>query len=339
MRKLVREAVLYESLPGGRTRCQACARRCVAAPGQAGICGVRVNEDGRLMAPWGFVSGAALDPIEKKPFFHVLPGALAFSFGMYGCNLRCSFCQNWHLSTAAGPENDPEEMPAELIVSEAAGLGAAAVVSTYNEPLITAEWAAAVFSKAKEKGLRTGFVSNGYATAESVAFMKPRLDMWKVDLKSMDAAKYREVCGADLKLALEGLGLIKDSGVWLEVVTLLIPGFNDSDAEVAAMADHLRGLSPDIPWHLTAFHPAHRLRDAVPTPPDTLLRARDIALKKGLRFVYCGNLPLPMTGAENTFCPACGRMLVERGGYTVTANYVKGGACPCGQKIPGIWWD
>jgi len=334
---LTREAALYERLPGGKTRCLACAHYCVSAPGGTGRCGVRSNEGGTLKAPWGYVSGAAPDPIEKKPFFHVLPGARTLSFGMLGCNFHCGFCQNWQIADikAGGDRRYLETTPEELAESAFSG-GAKVVVSTYNEPLITSEWAAAVFAAAKKKKLRTAYVSNGYATKEGAAYLRPVLDFWKTDLKSFSEENYRKVCGAELSKVLQGIELIKASGFWLEVVTLIIPGFNDSDAELEKMAGFIAGLSRDIPWHLTAFHPDYKMADTPPTPARTLLRARELAARKGLRYVYCGNIQ--GVNGQDTVCPACGRKLIEREGFEVTANLLGGkGTCPCGEKVPGVW--
>lgn len=334
--ELTREAALSVKAAGG-ARCLACAHECLVAPGGSGICGVRFNDGGRLLAPWGYVSGAAPDPVEKKPFFHALPGARTLSFGMYGCNFRCGFCQNWHISDlGAGGPPSPEKISAAGLAGAAASAGARLLISTYNEPLITAEWAAAVFAEGKKLGLRAGFVSNGYATPEAAALLRPVMDLWKVDLKTFSKASYSKVCGARLDRVLDGIGLIKAAGFWLEVVTLLIPGFNDSDGEIGEMAGFLAGLSPEIPWHLTAFHPDYKMTDAEPTPPETLYRARGIALEKGLRFVYCGNIP----GArgQDTACPACGRTVIKREGFAVKENLLgPGGACPCGRRLPGVW--
>ncbi|PKM96736.1 MAG: AmmeMemoRadiSam system radical SAM enzyme [Elusimicrobia bacterium HGW-Elusimicrobia-3] len=335
--QLSREAALSEKLAGGRVRCLACAHRCAVPEGGTGICGVRFARGGALRAPWGYVSGAAPDPVEKKPFFHVLPGARTLSFGMYGCNFRCGFCQNWQLSdlgSAAGAE--PEEVSAAELAAAAKGAGARLLVSTYNEPLITAEWAAAVFAEGKKLGLRAAFVSNGYATPEAAALLRPVMDFWKVDLKCFSPENYSKVCGARLDRVLDGIRVIREAGFWLEVVTLLIPGFNDSDGEIEKMAGFIAGLSPDIPWHLTAFHPDYKMAAARPTPPETLARARSLGLAAGLRYVYCGNV----RGAQgqHTACPACGKEVIKREGFAVTANLLgPGGACPCGQKIPGVW--
>jgi len=335
--ELSREALLCERLSGGRARCLACAHRCVVPEGGDGICGVRFNRGGRLQAPWGYVSGAAPDPIEKKPFFHVLPGARTLSFGMFGCNFRCSFCQNWEISgikTAAGLL--PQETSAGALTAAAAQSGAKLLVSTYNEPLITAEWAAAVFAEGKKKKLRAAFVSNGYATPEAAALLRPVMDLWKVDLKGFSRENYAKVCGASLDRTLEGIGFIKAAGFWMEIVTLVIPGFNDSDKELGAMAGFIAGLSRDIPWHLTAFHPDHLMTDRAATPAAALYRARDIALAKGLRHVYCGNVP--GASGQDTLCPACGLAVVKREGFSVKQNLLgPEGTCSCGEKIPGVW--
>ncbi len=336
--KFSKEALLYEKLAGRKTRCLACAHRCVAPAGGAGRCGVRVNEGGVLMAPWGYISGAAADLVEKKPFFHVLPGSRTLSFGMFGCNLKCDFCQNWELSGTGGNSSSPLETTPEDLVREARARGLGTLVSTYNEPLITAEWAAGIFTAAKAGGLRTAFVSNGYATREAAAFLRPCLDFWKVDLKSFNAGRYQAVCGGELEKVKTGIETIATAGFWVEAVTLLIPGFNDSEEETVEMAAYLAGLSRDIPWHLTAFHPHHRMTATPPTPPATLMRAREIAMKKGLRYVYCGTIPNQSGGLEDTRCPACTAKVVERTGFTVTANRLgREGKCACGQLIPGLW--
>jgi pyruvate formate lyase activating enzyme len=335
--ELSRPAALQEQLGGGKTRCLACAHRCVPAPGSSGLCGARFNDGGTLKAPWGYVSGFSPDPVEKKPFFHVLPGARTLSFGMFGCNFRCSFCQNWQISDVKSARGlVPEPAAPRELAAAAVTAGAKLLVSTYNEPLITAEWGAAVFAEGKKKGVRGAFVSNGYATPESVRFLRPAMDFWKVDLKGFDEGKYAAVCGARLAGVLDGIKLIREAGFWLEVVTLVIPGYNDSDAELGAMAAFLAGLSKDIPWHLTAFHPDHRMTDARPTPPETLARARELALSRGLRYVYCGNIP--GAAGQDTACPACGEAVIRREGFAVRQNLLgPGGVCPCGRKLPGVW--
>jgi pyruvate formate lyase activating enzyme len=332
---------LTQSLDGGRVRCLACGHRCLIPAGKRGICKVRRNEGGTLRVPFGYVAGLAVDPIEKKPFHHLRPGASALSFGMLGCDLHCPWCQNWLTSqalrdgTAAGRLIDisPRDL-ADLAVMR----GAPVITSTYNEPLITADWAAAVFDAARERGLLTSFVSNGHGTPEVLDFLAPRLDAMKVDLKSFRQEGYREAGGvlAHVLATIEGLVA---RGIWCEVVTLVIPGFNDSDGELAEMASFLAHTSPDIPWHVTAFHPDYRYADRVPTPPATLLRAFEIGRAAGLRYVYPGNLPGGVGDRESTFCPSCGRILVGRRGYRISPVRIgPDGKCPdCGAKIAGLW--
>jgi pyruvate formate lyase activating enzyme len=336
-----RLAELWKPLDRNRVECYACGHRCPIAPGFSGVCKVRFNRDGRLYAPWGYVNGACADPIEKKPFFHALPGARAFSFGMLGCDLHCGYCQNWVSSQALRDVRSSLDFqpasPAEL-VNLARRQGAAAVVSTYNEPLITAEWAVSVFREAKAAGLTTGFVSNGNATPEVLEYIRPWVDLYKVDLKSFDDRRYHEL-GGRLGPILDSIGRIHRMGFWLEVVTLIVPGFNDSDEELGRLAAFLAGISRDIPWHVTAFHQDYKMQGPEDTPPETLVRAAAIGRAAGLNFVYAGNLPGRTAGLENTLCPGCGGLLVERLGFRVLRNRVSTeGACPdCSRVIPGIW--
>lgn len=337
----VRESDLVEPLDGGRIRCLACGHRCPIFDGQSGVCKVRFHRDGKLYVPWGYVAGAHCDPIEKKPFFHVRPGSAAFSFGMLGCDLHCGYCQNWITSQAI---RDPEavapiaETTPEELVRAALAAGAHSIVSTYNEPLITAEWAVAVFREAKAAGLVTGFVSNGNATPEVLEHLRAWLDLYKVDLKSFNPKNYREL-GGRLEPILDSIRRIHELGCWLEVVTLVVPGFNDSDEELAEIAGFLAGISPDIPWHVTAFHPDYKMTEPGGTPAATLLRAAEIGRHAGLRYVYAGNLPGALPGQENTNCPSCGLTLVRRHGFRVLENRLtEAGRCPsCRTEIPGRW--
>ena len=345
MRKFSSPAELSEKLVDGKTRCLACAHKCVIAPGGSGVCKVRFNEGGSLKVPWGYVSGLGLDPIEKKPFFHVLPGALTFSFGMLGCNFKCSFCQNYLTSqalrdpacSAAGIE--PAD-PASL-ASGAREAGASFIVSTYNEPLITAEWGVAVFKEARKHGIRGAYVSNGYASPEALDYIRPHVDIYKADLKTFSDENYLKTAGGNLADVLKAIELIYAKGFWLEIVTLLIPGFNDSPEELASLAGYISGISKDIPWHVTAFYPTYQMTDRGSTPPETLLMARDIGLKKGLKYIYTGNIP--GQGFEDTRCPSCGKALVTRRGFRILSNAIKvtkkgKGLCGnCLAAIPGIW--
>jgi len=339
----VREGDLWEPIDDRRIRCFACGHCCPIFEGQAGVCKVRFNRGGKLQVPWGYVEGVQCDPIEKKPFFHVLPGALAFSFGMLGCDLHCSYCQNWVTSQAIRDKHAVaswQRMTPERVAQLALRSGAAAVVSTYNEPLITAEWAVAIFREAKAAGLMTGFVSNGNATPQVLEYIRPWVDLYKVDLKSFDDRHYREL-GGRLQPILDSLCRIHEMGFWLEVVTLIVPGFNDSDEELKGMAGYLAGISCDIPWHVTAFHPDYKMTGPPATPAETLIRAARIGRKAGLRYVYAGNQPGGVGELENTICPQCGMTLIRRRGYRILCNeLVETGRCPaCRASIPGCWAD
>jgi len=338
----VRESDLYEKLDRNRVRCFACGHCCPIPDGQPGVCKVRFNRGGTLYVPWGYVGGIQCDPIEKKPFFHAYPGALAYSFGMLGCDLHCAYCQNWVTSQALrdpGAVSPPLGATPQELVEQALDLGAKVIVSTYNEPLITSEWAVAVFREAKAAGLITGYVSNGNATPQVLEYLRPWVDLYKVDLKSFDDRHYRQL-GGRLEPILDSIRRLHAMGFWLELVTLIIPGFNDSDEELTRMAEFLAGISPDIPWHVTAFHKDYKMTDPDDTPPETLLRAARIGKRAGLRFVYAGNLPGRTEDWENTQCPNCRTLLIERCGFRVLRyNLTATGACPsCGHAIPGRWY-
>ena len=341
LREYTREGELYSPLDGNRIRCLACGHRCPVTEGQPGVCKVRFNQNGKLLVPWGYVAGAAADPIEKKPFYHVHPGSTAFSFGMLGCDLHCSYCQNWFTSqTIRDPRAvaSPRVTTPEALVEAAVDHGAVSVVSTYNEPLITAEWAVAVFREAKAAGLLTGFVSNGNATPEVLEYLRPHLDLFKVDLKSFSPKNYRAL-GARIEPILTSIRQIHEMGFWMEIVTLVVPGFNDGDEELKQIADFLVEISPDIPWHVTAFHQDYKMTGPPNTPPETLARAAGIGRQAGLRYVYAGNLRGMAGDLENTRCHNCGRTLVKRTGFYVSeVQLAPGGKCPsCSASIPGVW--
>ncbi len=339
--ELTREGVICERLQNGAVRCHACGHRCFIPEGRPGICKVRFNDGGVLRVPWGYVGALQCDPIEKKPFFHALPGALALSFGMLGCDFHCAYCQNWITSQAirdAKAVAMPERLSPADLVTLANRNKAAILASTYNEPLITSEWAVAIFKQAVEAGLVCAYISNGNGTEQVLDYIRPYVRLYKVDLKSFRDRSYREL-GGTLKNVLDTIALLKAKGFWVEIVTLLIPGFNDSDGEITDIARFLAGMSPDIPWHVTAFHKDYRMTDPDNTPPSALLRAAAIGRQEGLRFVYAGNIPGAVGDFENTRCPGCGAILVGRAGYRILDYRVtRDGTCPdCGTAIPGLW--
>jgi pyruvate formate lyase activating enzyme len=328
------EGELYERLPRGRVRCLACGHRCVIFPGRRGICRVRFNEDGMLRVPWGYVGALQCDPTEKKPFNHVLPGSRTLTFGMLGCDFHCPYCQNWLTSQAlrdpaAGAE-PRATTPAELVAA-ARRQGARLVGSSYNEPLITSEWAVAVFREARAAGLRTCYISNGNATPEALAYLRPWTDCYKIDLKAFSDRNYRFL-GGTLESVTRSIRMVHEAGFWLEVVTLIVPGYNDSAHELRAAAEFIASVSP--------FNKDYKMTDPENTPPETLLRAARSGEHAGLRYVYAGNAPGRVGKYEHTFCHHCGALLVERLGYLLLRDRLSpnGGRCPdCGTAIPGIW--
>jgi pyruvate formate lyase activating enzyme len=338
------EGELYETLAENETRCHACGHRCLIRDGKRGVCQVRFNEKGVLRVPWGYVAGLQNDPIEKKPFSHVLPGANALTFGMLGCDYHCGFCQNWLTSQAL--REPASEVAAQFIrkitpkeiAAYARRTKASVVVSSYNEPLITSEWAAAIFKEAKQAGLMCAYVSNGNNTSEVMEYLSPYLDAYKVDLKCMSDKNYRTL-GGTLQNTLDGIKRARDLGLWVEVVTLVIPGFNDSNEELWEAARFLAGLSVDIPWHVTAFHKDFKMIAPDNTDPQTLIRAAEIGREAGLRYVYAGNLAGNVGEYETTCCPRCNYQLVKRSGYVIQKYKITDeGKCPkCGEKIAGLW--
>jgi pyruvate formate lyase activating enzyme len=326
----------------GHVRCVACGHRCRLGPGRRGICKVRFNDRGRLRVPFGYVAaGLASDPVEKKPFFHVYPGSDALTFGMLGCDFHCAYCQNWVASQALRDEESLAplvELTPGQIVKAARRAGARLVVSSYNEPLITAEWAVAVFEPAREAGLACAFVSNGNATPEALDFLRPWIVAYKIDLKGFHDQRYRTL-GGTLGNVTDGIRQVHQRGLWLEVVTLIVPGFNDSDAELRDLAQFLASVSCDIPWHVTAFHPDYKMTGPSATGARQLERAAEIGADAGLRFVYAGNLPGRVGPWEDTWCPRCRELLIERTGYLIRSYRITSDRkCPtCEYVIPGIW--
>lgn len=337
---------LYQPLPNGDLRCFACGHRCLIRPGRRGICQVRFNRDGQLMVPWGYAAALQVDPIEKKPFFHFLSGSNALTFGMLGCDFHCDYCQNWFTSqTMRNPASDEavnyiRKISPEQVAQLAVRSGAQVVVSSYNEPLITSEWAAAIFRQALVAGLKCAFVSNGNATPEALQYLRPYLSAYKVDLKTMQDKHYRQLGGV-LQHVLDTIRMAHESGLWVEVVTLVVPGFNDSTQELLDAARYIASVSPDIPWHVTGFHPDYKMTDTPATTANTLLRAAEIGEESGLRYVYTGNLPGRTKDYENTRCAKCQSSLISRRGYTIQGYHLTArGTCPnCGEPLPGIWTE
>lgn len=327
----------------GKVRCLACGHRCLLGEGRRGVCKVRFNHGGTLRVPHGYIAGLAADPVEKKPFFHVLPGNDALTFGMLGCDFHCAYCQNWLTSQALRDEQAGGHLRAatpEQLVATARRADAKLIVSSYNEPLITAEWAVAIFQAAREAGFVCAMVSNGNATPEVLDYVQPWIAAFKVDLKTFQDRPYRQL-GGTLANVTRTIEAVYHRGLWLEVVTLLIPGFNDDPQELREMAAFLAGVNPNIPWHLTAFHPDYRMTAPRATQVGDLLKAVEIGRQAGLHFVYAGNLAGRVDEWENTRCPGCGETLIVRHGFQVLSCKLDAdGRCPgCQTEIPGLWGD
>ncbi len=337
------EALLYEKEPDGMVRCHLCGHRCHIADGRRGLCGVRENRGGTLQTlVYGRLVAGNIDPIEKKPLFHLMPGSLSYSIATVGCNFRCRFCQNAdiaqmpadHEGRIAGSEASPEQ-----VVSAAIGSGCRSIAYTYTEPTVFFEFALDTARLARQKGLRNLWVSNGYMTPEALALIGPLLDGANIDLKGYSERYYTAFCGARLTPVLETLRGMKAMGIVLEVTTLVVPGLNDSDTELTALTGFLsRELGAETPWHVSRFHPTYRLLDRPATPRATLVRAREIGLAAGLHHVYIGNLP--GDEGEATFCHKCRELLIDRQGFQVKANRLREGCCPqCHSPLYGTALD
>uniref|UniRef100_I2Q558 Pyruvate-formate lyase-activating enzyme n=1 Tax=Desulfovibrio sp. U5L TaxID=596152 RepID=I2Q558_9BACT len=332
-------AALWKPLPDGRVSCRLCAHFCRIEDGARGLCGVRVNQGGSLFTmAYDRVAAANLDPVEKKPLYHFEPGTLTFSFGTMGCNMSCSFCQNYSLSQPPrqGREVKGERItPAEL-VQAAKRSHAASISYTYSEPTIFFELMRDTAVLAKEAGLKNILVSNGFQSPQCLDALAGLIDAANIDLKAMNRDFYERVCGARLPPVLKNLVHMRKLGWWIEVTTLLIPGVNDTDAELTELAAFVsRELGPDTPWHISRFHPDFTMQDTPATPLDRLDRAYAIGREAGLRFVYIGNVPGRNRSA--TVCPGCGETVIEREGMGLRSARTKGGHCPsCGRTIPGL---
>lgn len=333
---------LIKRLDDAAVQCFACGHRCIIKPGRDGICRVRFNDDGTLKVPFGYVGGVACDPIEKKPFYHFLAGSDTLTFGMLGCDLHCGYCQNWVTSQML---RDPSAVaqaklctPRQL-VDAAVEHRAPVIASSYNEPLITSEWAHAVFSEARPRGLRCVYISNGNATPQVLDYIRPLVDGYKVDLKTFSDRNYRRLGGV-LENVTSTIRMLKERDFWVEIVTLIVPSFSDDAEDLKRMAGFLAGVDPLMPWHVTAFHPDYKMTDGFrQTQAEDLMRVVEIGVAAGLKYIYPGNLPGRVGEWENTRCHNCGSTLIRRYGFLVKENRIgESGKCPdCGTAIPGVW--
>ncbi|MBI4688902.1 MAG: AmmeMemoRadiSam system radical SAM enzyme [Nitrospirae bacterium] len=336
----MKEAMLYERLEEKKVRCFLCAHGCHISPGKRGLCAVRENINGTLYSlVYGKVIAMNIDPIEKKPLFHFMPGSRSFSIATVGCNFRCEHCQNYDISQY--PRERPElaipgeDMTPEEIVKRAERSGCGSISYTYTEPTIFLEFAYDCARIAHQKGIKNVFVSNGFMTPESAKLIAEYLDGNNIDLKG-GKDFYKKICHARVEPVKETIKTMKQSGVWVEVTTLIIPGYNDSEEDLRGIAEFIKSIDPAIPWHVTQFYPTYRLTDAPRTPIMTLRKARQMGIAIGLKYVYEGNVP--GEGGENTYCPSCRELLVHRLGFSISENKIKNGRCfNCGAMIDGVW--
>lgn len=344
---LMKDCVLYSNLSDDLVQCSVCSHRCVIRDGTTGICGIRKNYHGRLkLLVWNKPTGISIDPIEKKPLFHVLPGTPIFSLGTFGCNFGCSFCQNAMTSQLSKTDswkhiytkylNQLDEWPAEKIVSYCRNNAIPSIAFTYNEPSIFVEYAREVMKMARSYQIKGVFVTNGYQTDECLDFIGPYIDAYNIDLKSMRNEFYLSVCKARLDPVLHTIKRIHQMGKWLEITTLIIDGKNDSDEELTHIAQFIRSISPNIPWHISACHPDYKMTDIRVTPIKTLKQAFKLGKQAGLHYIYTGNTA--DSTHEKTVCPQCETVIIRRNMFDVTENILQKGTCPtCQTIIPGIW--
>jgi pyruvate formate lyase activating enzyme len=337
---MIREAMLWDAADDDRVECGLCAHRCTLAPDAFGVCGVRQNRDGRLDTHvYGEVIAAHVDPIEKKPLFHYLPGSLSFSMATAGCNFRCPFCQNWQISQLDARKGSMEgqALTPGQIVSAALARNCRSIAYTYTEPTIYFEYAYDTARLAHEAGLGNVFVTNGYMTADALETIQPYLNAANVDLKSFSDDFYRDMCKARLQPVLDSIRHMRDLEIWVEVTTLVVPGRNDSSEELRGLAEFIADVDPDIPWHISRYHPDYKYDASPPTPVETLRRAARIGREAGLHHIYVGNVP---GEEESTRCQNCGALVIERQGFSVTADRLGRGACPeCGTTVAGVFGD
>jgi pyruvate formate lyase activating enzyme len=335
---MLKEALLYEKLEENRVLCHLCSHRCRIGDGKFGVCDVRENRGGILYThTYGNLVAQNVDPIEKKPLYHFLPGSTSYSIATAGCNFRCDFCQNWQISQVTEAERlsvRAREVKPEDVVRQAKATGSSSISYTYTEPTIFFEFAYDCAKIAKKEGLYNVLVTNGYMTEEMLRMFHPCLDAANVDLKSFMDDFYKKICKARLQPVLDSIRTMKKMGIWIEVTTLVVPGQNDSEEELKDIAAYIASVDVSIPWHISRFHPQYKMDHVEPTPMKTLNRAYDIGGEAGLRYVYLGNV---LGNKNHTYCYKCRTLLIERGGFSVQAYHVSGGRCPkCGTVQDGI---
>ncbi|MDM8522480.1 AmmeMemoRadiSam system radical SAM enzyme [Desulfococcaceae bacterium HSG8] len=334
------EAYLYEKLENRKVRCNLCSHRCLIKEGYRGICNVRENQAGILKSlVYGKIIAQHIDPVEKKPLFHLVPGSLSYSVATVGCNFKCRFCQNSDIAQMPSDNNGlimgNSAIP-EAVVRGAEEGNCKSIAYTYTEPTVYFEFAFNTAKLAREKGIKNVFVTNGYMTPEALDMISPFLDAANVDLKAFTEEFYKKLCGAKLEPVKEALKKMKSLGIFVEITTLLIPGLNDGAAELEQLAGFIANeLGTETPWHISRFHPTYRLTDRQSTPVESLVRAREIGIRAGLRYVYVGNVPGEK--GEDTYCYSCGKTLIDRWGFSIRENHIRNGKCRyCGAQIDGV---
>jgi pyruvate formate lyase activating enzyme len=333
------EADHYEKLADNAVRCLVCPRKCVVPDGQRGFCRVRENDGGTYyLIVYGKICAAHIDPIEKKPLFHFLPGTTAFSIATVGCNMSCKFCQNWEISQARPEEVHAAESAPEKVAGEALTYDSPTIAYTYTEPIVWNEYVRDTARLGHDRGLRSVMISAGYINSEPLTALTRVMDAVKIDLKAIEDGYYRSICSASVQPVLDTLLQVRESGTWLEIVNLIVPTLNDDDAKIAALCKWVvENLGDDVPVHFTRFYPTYKLRNLPPTPLASVVKARQIALDHGMKFPYVGNVPSGHPG-ESTYCPGCGQVVVERAGYRILSMALKDGKCSsCGTVVPGVW--
>ncbi|MFC1623974.1 AmmeMemoRadiSam system radical SAM enzyme [Candidatus Omnitrophota bacterium] len=332
---MIKEAVLYEKLDEGKVHCYLCNHHCKISPGKFGSCGARENLDGKLHThAYGEVIAAHIDPIEKKPLYHFFPGSFSYSIATVGCNFKCPFCQNWQISQVSKRDRNisGDKLPPEDIVKEAKKNNCKSISYTYTEPTIFFEYAYDIAKFAKKEGLYNNFVTNGYMTKDALQTIKPYLDACNVDLKSFNEDFYQKMCGGHLEPVLDSIKTMKELGIWVEITTLIVPGQNDSDSELKSIAEFIVSVGPEVPWHISRFHPDYKCLDSRPTSIEIMRMAEEIGKKAGLKYIYLGNV----IEGNNTYCYNCKNLLIERTVFDITKYDIRDERCPkCNTNIEG----